>query len=189
MTRCSEATWRNHACRAPYYRFRPDFNFLGGERKRTRAKLPLRTAPRTHFFPACRFACSSSFSLLFFPIRAGDSVVRGRTPPANGKKCALCINPIGTTSARIQRSLSARGSDVLRSAITTWGSAPRRPRSLPFGTGRVSLGLRSESRPLFTRCLAASPAIAPQGAKLVTPGCGVVTLQPARGHPQKRDEG
>ena len=64
---------------------------------------------------------------------------------------------------RIDAASSARGSNVSRSA--NYHESPLLP---PFGTGRVSLGLESESRPLVTRCLAASPAIAPREARLVT---------------------
>lgn len=74
-----------------------------------------------------------------------------------------------------------RGSNVSRSAVTTRLASP--PRG---ATGRVSLGLEGEPRPLFTRCLAASTAIAPREAMLVALGYGVDRQV---GRPSRRSPG
>jgi hypothetical protein len=94
-----------------------------------------------------------------------ESLSGGALPPVERRKCALC----GPVSPSLQRSLSAEA--------RTCPGLPLPLASLPCprATGRVSLGLEGEPRPLFTRCLAASTAIAPRGARLVAPGlrrCG-----------------
>ena len=77
-----------------------------------------------------------------FSSRGTGEPERRRTSPLRKKVRSHC----GPVSPSPRRSLSARGSDVSRSAVTTWGSTPRRPRSLPFGTGRVSLRLEGVVR-------------------------------------------
>ncbi len=105
-----------------------------------------------------------------FSFTAGRESLSGGALPPLGRS-ALC----GPVSPSHRRSLFGQGLE--RVQVCHYHDSPLLP---PFGTGRVSLGLEGESRPLVTRCLAASPAIAPPRVRLLALHAALIGMAGAR---------